>query len=279
MNEETQEKPGFIISAVKYIGSNIFAFLFDQYINVVHSILTTAQTQMLSLVPEDSPTMDKYQQAQLMNQAVNAAFQDPRVQETLKAFQQNIKDVIQPFLAELTELFEKEGETLEKSAVNVVDKLTRNSVNMAYNSALAAVESVPGIGTIMSLLTVLQGLIDTVSTVGSEGMRAYSMFMKAFLRVVGETSGPIVETVDNANKLFKSVTDVKNELSENLGKLQSINPGHLENLVKDKVNQSIEPFRQLQGTIQNTADVAKQAVTKQSSLVGGRKKKKTIKRR
>jgi hypothetical protein len=238
MDEESQEKPGFIISAVKYIGSNIFAFLFDQYINLVHSILTTAQTQMLSLLPEDSPILDKYQQAQLMNDAINKAFQDPRVQETLKAFQQNIKDIIQPFLAELTELFEKEGETLEKSAVNVVDRITRNSVNMAYNSALAAVESVPGIGTIMSLLTVLQGLVNTVSTVGSEGMRAYSMFMKAFLRVVGETSGPIVDTIDIANKVF--------------------NPqGPITNIIKDKIHQA----------------------TKQPNLVGGRKKKKTIKRR
>ena len=344
MNKEPQmglkqesEKPGFLFSAVKYIGSNVFGFLFDQYINVVHSLLTVAQTQMLSLVPEDSPTMDKYQQAELMNVAINAAFQDPRVQESLKAFQQNIKDVIQPFLAELTELFEKEGETLEKSAVKVVDKIAHNSVNMAYNSALAAVETVPGIGTIMSLLTVLQGAVDSVSTLSSEGMKAYTMFMKAFLRVVGETSGPIVDTVDNANKLFKGVTDVRNELAENLAKMPATktqldiinNPlnkkidqfnqlkgnfgraasilsdprGHLENLVNEQVT---EPFRQLQGTVnelQGTVDIANQVANiakdprggvasdqatepfRQSlgrgreSLVGGRKKKRTIKRR
>jgi phage-related protein len=219
LEQSDEEKPGFIFSTVKYIGSSVFGFLFDQYLNVLHSILETAQRQMLTLVPGDSPTMDKYQQAQLMNAAINAAFQDPRVQESLKAFQQNIKDVIQPFLAELTELFEKEGETLEKSAVKVVDKIARNSVNMAYNSALAAVESVPGVGTIMSLLSVLQGAVDTVSTVSSEGMKAYTMFMKSFLRVVGETSGPIVDTVNNANKLFKGVTDVRNELAENLAKI------------------------------------------------------------
>lgn len=323
MNKETQlisqeEKPGFIISAVKYIGSNVFGFLFEQYINVMHSILSAAQTQMLSLVPEDSQIMDKYQQAQLMNEAINAAFQDPRVQESLKAFQQNIKDVIQPFLAELNELFEKEGETLEKSAVKVADKIARNSVNMAYNSALAAVESVPGVGTIMSLLSVLQGAVDTVSTVSSEGMKAYTLFMKAFLKVVGETSGPIVDTVENANKLFNGITDVRNELAENLAKIPRTNKvfenptqlnrkfesmssiinspmnqinnkigqfnemasnlqkvasnvntatsilqnpkGHLENLVKDQVNQATAPFRQ-------------------TSFVGGRKKKRTIKNR
>jgi ABC-type transporter Mla subunit MlaD len=288
---------------------------------------------MISLLPEDSPTMDKYQQAELMNAAINAAFQDPRVQESLKAFQQNIKDVIQPFLAELTELFEKEGETLEKSAVKVVDRIAHNSVNMAYNSALAAVETVPGIGTIMSLLTVLQGAVDTVSTLSAEGMKAYTMFMKAFLRVVGETSGPIAETVDNANRLFNNVTTVRNELAENLAKIPATNNkvlkatkkigqikgnvekaasiinnprGHLENLVKE---QATEPFRQLKGTvdelkgtIQNTANMANQAVniannptgylkdaaTKQldqatapirTALVGGRKKKRTIKRR
>jgi hypothetical protein len=346
MNKETQlglkqesEKPGFLFSTVKYIGSNVFGFLFEQYINVIHSLLSAAQTQMLSLVPEDSPTMDKYQQAELMNAAINAAFEDPRVQESLKAFQQNIKDVIQPFLAELTELFEKEGETLEKSAVKVVDKIAHNSVNMAYNSALAAVETVPGIGTIMSLLTVLQGAVDTVSTLSSEGMKAYTMFMQSFLRVVGETAGPIHDTVKQANKLFKGVTDVRNELAENLAKIpattnainrkfEKANPlnkkidefnklkgnfasaarimsdprGHLENLVNDQVNKATEPFRQLQGTIQNTANMANQAATIaknptgylkdvardqfdqatmpiRQSLVGGRKKKRTIKRR
>jgi len=354
MNKETQlglkqesEKPDFLFSAVKYIGSNVFGFLFEQYINVVHSLLSAAQTQMLSLVPEDSPTMDKYQQAELMNAAINAAFEDPRVQESLKAFQQNIKDVIQPFLAELTELFEKEGETLEKSAVKVVDKIAHNSVNMAYNSALAAVETVPGIGTIMSLLTVLQGAVDSVSTLSSEGMKAYTMFMKSFLRVVGETSGPIVDTVENARQLLEGVKTVRNELAENLAtnkvfkaeniinnplnkKLAQFNQlkgnfgraasilsdprGNLENLVNEQVNKATQPFRQLQGTvnelkgtIQNTADMANQAANiaknptgylkgvardqidqaiepfRQSlgrqSLVGGRKKKRTIKRR
>ena len=348
MNKETQlglkkesEKPGFLFGAVKYIGTTVFGFLFEQYINVIHSLLTVAQTQMLSLVPEDSLTIDKYEQAELMNAAINAAFQDPRVQESLKAFQQNIKDVIQPFLTELTELFEKEGETLEKSAVKVVDKIAHNSVNMAYNSALAAVETVPGIGTIMSLLTVLQGAVDTVSTLSSEGMKAYTLFMKSFLRVVGETAGPIHDTVENANKLFKGVTDVRNELSEKLAKIPATKPqldplnkkirefnklksnigrvasiasdpkGHLENLVKDQVNKATEPFRQLQGTvndlhdtIQNTANMANEAVNiaknptgylksvasdqfdqatepfrQKTSSVGGRKKKRTIKRR
>jgi ABC-type transporter Mla subunit MlaD len=343
MNKETQlgltEKPGFLFRTVKYIGSNVFGFLFEQYINVMHSLLSAAQRQMLSLVPEDSPTMDKYQQAELMNAAINAAFEDPRVQESLKAFQQNIKDVIQPFLAELTELFEKEGETLEKSAVKVVDKIAHNSVNMAYNSALAAVETVPGIGTIMSLLTVLQGAVDTVSTLSSEGMKAYTMFMKSFLRVVGETSGPIADTVENASRLLDGVKTVRNELAENLAKIpakkmQLANPlnkkigefnklksnlgkaasivsdprGHLENLVNDQVNKATEPFsRQLQSTvgkIKGTIDMANQAASiaenptgylsgvardqlnqatepfrQKTSLVGGRKKKRTIKRR
>jgi uncharacterized phage infection (PIP) family protein YhgE len=168
-------------------------------------------------------------------------------------------------------------------------------------------------------------------------MKAYTMFMSSFLRVVGETAGPIHDTVEQANKLFKNVTDVRNELSENLAKIPATkselninNPlnkkidqfnqlkgnfgraasilsdprGHLENLVNDKVNQVTEPFRQLQGTVnelQGTIDMANQAAKdpsgylkgvasdqfdqatepfrQKTSLVGGRKKKRTIKRR
>jgi len=342
MNRETQlkpqeEKPGFIISAVKYIGSNVFGFLFEQYINVMHSILSAAQTQMLSLVPKDSPIMDKYQQAELMNEAINAAFQDPRVQESLKAFQQNIKDVIQPFLAELTELFEKEGETLEKSAVKVVDTVVRNSVNIGYESLVGVLNTLPGVGTVMSLLKVIQGIIDNGSIITTEGMKAYTMFMQAFLRVVGETSGPMATTVRNANGLLQNATRVRNELAENLEKIPRTynttlnkkvgqlnqfkdnvnrlagnintaasiisNPrGHFEKLVKDQV---AEPIRQLHGTvnelhdtIQNATNIAKnptgylkEVATDQieqatapirqikASLVGGRKKKRTIKSR
>lgn len=204
---------GTIMDAAKYVGTSIFSFVFEQYLNILNSFLSTVQAQLAELVPEGSPVMDRYKQAQLISTAINEVFNDPVFKAQIQTFGDNIKASIQPFLTEINDLLEREGENLAGSAFKITNRVARNAMAGVLEGVEGALTLFPGVGTVLDLLNVLQGLLDSVSVVSVEFFSNMSKVMKAFLNVFGETSGPIVNTIKSVNELFDSVKTIQDRVN------------------------------------------------------------------
>lgn len=241
---------GTIMDAAKYVGTSVFSFIFEQYLNIVNSFLLTVQKQLSELVPEGSPVMDRYKQAQLISQAINEVFNDPVFKAQFQTFGENIKATIQPFLREINELFKREGENLAGSAFKITNRVARNAMAGVLEGVEGALTLFPGVGTVIDLLNVLQGALDSASVVSVEFFKNMSKFMQAFLNIFGETSGPIVNTIKSVDELFNSIKTMQDrvnakisDVSNKVEQIQNIS-SNATNIVSDTLQEDIQrPIR------------------------------------
>jgi hypothetical protein len=213
--EEIGGVAGTLVDGAKYLGTQVFSFFFKQYLNIVVSFLSSVQSQLAQLIPPGSETMDKYEQARLMSAAINEVFNDPVFKAQIATFSDNIKAIIQPFLTEMNELMAREGDALASSAFKITNRVSRNAIAGVLEGVEGALTLFPGVGTVIDLLNVLQGFFDSASVISTEFFSNMTKVTSAFLKVYGETSGPIVDTI-------KSAEETINSLQEIFGKIQNI---------------------------------------------------------
>lgn len=244
MNQELQviqnDTGGTIMNITKHVGTSIFSFVFEQYLNVVNSFLSSVQSQLSQLIPADSGAMDKYKQAQIMTAAINEIFNDPVFKAQITAFATNIKATIEPFLKEINDLMEREGDALSKSAFKITSRVSRNAVAGVLEGAEGALTIFPGVGTVIDLLNVLQGIFDSTSVITTEFLKNMTKVMSAFLNVYGETSGPIVDTVKSVDELFQNIKSIQDRVNsrvqqmQNIGKLTAVRGGRKKKTIRKK---------------------------------------------
>ena len=207
---------GTILNAVKYIGTSVLGFIFEKYLMLVNSFLSSIQQQLTELMPEGSPVMDKYKQAQLMRQAINEVFADPVFKAQIETFGENIKETLEPFLREMNELLEREGDNLATSAFKITSRASRNAMAGVLEGVEGALTLFPGVGTAIDLLNILQGVLDSVSIVSVEFFKNMSKFMETFLKIFGETSGPIVDTIKSVDDLFNKIKTIQSQVNSKI---------------------------------------------------------------
>lgn len=263
---------GTMIDAAKYVGTSIFSFIFEQYLTIVNSFLTSVQKQLSELVPEGSPAMDKYKQAELTRQAINEIFNDPVFKVQVQTFGENIKATIEPFLLEMNQLLAREGDNLAGSAFKITNRVARNAMAGVLEGVEGALTLFPGVGTVIDLLNVLQGVLDSASVVSVEFFKNMSKFMEAFLKIFGETSGPIVNTIKSVDELFNSVKTIQDRVNERIAEVSN-KTAQLQNVLQNPVGQIQNVVQNPVGQLQN---VANKKIDQIRTRRGG---KKTIKRR
>jgi hypothetical protein len=237
---------GTIIDTAKSAGKSIFSFIFEKYLDIVVHFLTALHTQLAELVPKGSPTMDRYKEAQIISQAINEIFNDPVFKAQIQTFGKNIKETIEPFLREINELLEREGDNLEGSAFKITNRVARNAMAGVLEGVEGALTLFPGVGTAIDLLNVLQGVLDSASVVSVEFFKNMSKFMEAFLNIFGETSGPIVNTIKSVNELFKSIKTIQERLNGKMayvGQLQNITNKQIRGGKKRTIKRSLHHAR------------------------------------
>lgn len=213
-NIDSNTISGKVIDVMKYIGTSVFSFVFEQYLSIVNTFLTRIQEQLKELVPEGSPAMDRYRQSQLISAAINEVFKDPVFKAQLDTFTANIRLIIEPFLREMNELLAKEGNSLADSAFKITNRVARNAMAGVLEGVEGALTLFPGVGTVIDLLNVLQGFIDSASVISVEFFSNMSKVMQAFLRVYGETAGPIVDTVKSVEELFNNIKAIQQRVNQ-----------------------------------------------------------------
>lgn len=219
LNENTISNT--IINTFKYAGTSVFTFIFEQYLNVLNSFLSSVQNQLTEILPKNSPVMDKYKQALLVQNAINEVFNDPIFKAQIQAFSDNLKNTIQPFLTEMNDLLKREGDNLADSAFKIGNRVARNTVAGVLEGVEGALTLFPGVGTIIDTLNVLQGFIDSASVLSVEFLSNMSKVMSAFLKVYGETSGPIVDTIKSIEELFNSIKNIQERVNQKIDAINS----------------------------------------------------------
>lgn len=218
----TAPQNNIIADTVKYIGTSVFTFVFDQYLNIVNTFLTSVQQQLAELVPPGSPAMSRFQQAQFIKRAIDEVFKDPVFRAQVETFGRNIKETITPFLREMSELLEREGDHIASSAFKIGNRVARNAMAGVLEGVEGALTLFPGVGTVIDALNVLQGVLDSASVVSVEFFTNMSKVMNAFLRVYGETSGPIVDTIKSADELFNSVKSIQDRVNNQMEVMKGV---------------------------------------------------------
>lgn len=200
-------------NGVKYIGTSIFTFVFDKYLGIVNSFLSAVYNQLGELIPENSSSMSRYEQAKIMSKMIDDAFKDPVFQAQLNAFMSNIKQVIVPFLEEMDDLFAKEGDNLANSAFKIANRVSRNAVNGVFDGVESGLGAIPVVGSAIDLLKILQAVLDSASVVSVEFFKNMTMFMDKLLNTFGETSGPAINTIAAVRDIFESIKKMQDRLN------------------------------------------------------------------
>lgn len=213
---------GTIMDITKHVGTSIFSFVFEQYLNIINYFLSSVHTQLAQIVPEESAAMDKYKQAQIMTAAINEIFNREDFKAQITAFATNIKATIEPFLKEINDLMAREGDALAISIRRIGENVTRDTINGMLDVAYGTLSSIPGIGTTIDLLGVIQAVVNSTSVITTEFLNNMTKVMSAFLNVYGETSGPIVDTIKSVEELFQTIKGMQDMVNSRVQEMQNV---------------------------------------------------------
>jgi hypothetical protein len=211
-----------IVTLVKSAASSVVTVFINKYLDLVVYFLSSLQQQLSQMIPTDSATIDKYKQAQIMTAAINEIFNDPVFKAQINTFMEQIKKILEPFLNEINLLVAREGDALAVSVKRIGETVTKDAINGVVNAAYGALSSIPGIGTTIDLLAVLQAVVNSTSVIGTEFLNNMTKVMSSILNYYGNTSGTFIDTIRTLKELFDYFGQIQDRVNSRVQQMQNL---------------------------------------------------------
>lgn len=202
------------------------------FFKLVNLFLNKINDSLQSIIPDPALGNVK-QRSQILLNNINNILENPEFQAEIRSLSNNIINILRPLLLELNDLLENEGDVLAQSGYRVGRRVFRNLTDGVMDGVEAGISIYPVVGTLLDLLNVIQGVIDSASVIGVEFMLSWTKFMEAFLKVFGDTAGPLVDAIKTIQKILDMIRNMQSEASQF--------KSNITNKINTGINQALTP--------------------------------------
>ena len=113
--------------------------------------------------------------------------------------------LLTPILGQTVELVEKEGINIVKAFAKIIRKGAFALTTAAAAGLESALSVVPGIGTALDLLTTIQALISTLTTLTIQSLKIVTRIVVGVLTLTGHTIDPLVKIAPTIRRVMHSL--------------------------------------------------------------------------
>lgn len=113
--------------------------------------------------------------------------------------------LLTPILGQTVQLVEKEGINIIKAFAKIIRKGAFALTTAAAAGLESALSVVPGIGTALDLLTAIQALISTLTTLTVQSLKVMTRIVVAVLTLTGHTIDPLVKIAPTIRKIMHAL--------------------------------------------------------------------------
>lgn len=139
--------------------------------------------------------------------ALNQTIKKPKFKRAwAKTVSQMFDVLFRPILAKSVQLLKKEGTMIAGAVAKIVGKITLRSAGAVAGGLEGAMSTVPGVGTVIDLLQVVQGGLDAFGTLTVQSLKMVTSMITSFMILGGGTVGPLAKVLGNVKHLMSTVT-------------------------------------------------------------------------
>ena len=113
--------------------------------------------------------------------------------------------LLTPILGQTVQLVEKEGINIIKAFAKIIRKGAFALTTAAAAGLESALSVVPGIGTALDLLTAIQALISTLTTLTVQSLKVMTRIVVAVLTLTGHTIDPLVKIAPTIRRIMHTL--------------------------------------------------------------------------
>jgi len=199
-----------ITEAGKAVADKIASVFLNEFFKLINSFLNRVLEEFQALVP--SGAQGKYVDSRGLLLAIDAVIGMPEFQDKIKRIAKDLQQTVQPLLTGLTQMLRREGKELTDAAYETGRNVGLSGVTGAMDGLEAGVELVPGLGTIISVLNMLQAMLRGGTKITVTTMKFITVLTETVMKTFGETTGPIVKVFGQLNELFEMVDQARQNL-------------------------------------------------------------------
>jgi len=139
--------------------------------------------------------------------AINQTIKKPKFKKAWAKTVAEIFDVLfKPILVKSVQLLTKEGTMLAGAMAKIIGKMTLRSAGAVAGGLEGAMSAVPGVGTVLDMLQVVQGGLDAFGTLTVQSLKMATSMISLAMQLFGSTMGPLVKVIGNMKHLLPHVT-------------------------------------------------------------------------
>ena len=127
-----------------------------------------------------------------------------------KAWGKTVTDIfdvlLRPVLAKTGALMKAEGSMVAGAVAKTAGKISLRSAQAVAESLEAALTAIPGVGTVIDTLTVVQAVIDSFATLTIQSLKIMTKMLTSFMVISGETMGPLAKVFGSIKNLAGTIS-------------------------------------------------------------------------
>lgn len=142
-----------------------------------------------------------------MSRALRQTLKNPKFKKAWGKTVTEIFDVLlRPVLAKTGDLIKAEGSMIASAVAKIAGKISLRSAQAVAESIEAALTAIPGVGTVIDTLTVVQAGIDSFSTLTIQSLKIMTKMLTSFMIISEETMGPLAKVFGSINNLAGTIS-------------------------------------------------------------------------
>jgi len=142
-----------------------------------------------------------------MSRALRQTLKNPKFKKAWGKTVTDIFDVLlRPVLAKTGDLMKAEGSMIASAVAKIAGKISLRSAQAVTESIEAALTAIPGVGTVIDALTVVQAGIDSFSTLTIQSLKIMTKMLTSFMIISEETMGPLAKVFGSINNLAGTIS-------------------------------------------------------------------------
>jgi hypothetical protein len=199
---EIMEEPNLVLPILEFVmasGEKGFAVVAYSFFRILNVFLVRVKDEFDYLAGKEGS--DEADKSVMLSKAILETSNNPEFQEKWKLFVQELVDFLKPLLSTVTILLQEETETFGDTAREVGAVVGKNMILGAADGIQGGLATIPGVGTGINALNVLQAVLDSTSTISIAVMQNSTMVMSSLVNLFGSEAG-------NAKGLINSFNDI-----------------------------------------------------------------------
>lgn len=272
ITNEEKSAIGAFFDLILTSGKKAFELAIGELLYILNIFFKGVLGEMQGMTIGQKDAKTEYERSVSLLNAIRIVMQDPEFQAEIIKLTGLVETALKPALDMISNIIDKEGEVLGKSAYKLTNTLTRNVLGGLEDGLDGAVGAVPLLGPIWEAIKIITLVIQSGSEISIGFLTAFTTLANAYVEVIEEISTPVADVLKSAIRMFDLIKNARqnviNATEKATNYVDSIQPT-IKNPLQNKIQNTLQ--NKVQQPLQNKIQQPLQRAN--TNLKGGKKLK------